>query len=357
MATGRKRITGNGSYSTEKRKQILEAKKSEFKHPEYDSQNCFTAFIITQKEKGNSKETISFYNRFYKKYCAYCEALYEKEVENFNMKMLPIEHLVAEMNQMFFMNYLEKQGLNNQTINSYLRGLRSWGNWCEEEGYIEGFKCPIKEVEPPVKEVYSDYELGLLMSKPPIANFAEFRSYCIISLLLNTGARSKTLLNIRICDVDYEEGYINFNTLKNNKVVRLGLDRKTKRDLGEWIEFWRYGKGANPTDYLFCNEYGEQLSRAALDKSISKYNKARGVEKTSLHLFRHTFAKKWITSGGDIITLAKVLTHSELEMVKRYSNLYGSDIKDEMMEHSAIAQMKTKSGKTLRTQKKKLKDM
>lgn len=144
MATGRKRITSSSSYSTEKRKQILEAKKSEFKHPEYDSHNCFTAFIIAQKEKGNSKETISFYNRFYKKYCAYCEALYEKEVENFDMKMLLIEHLVAEMNQMFFMNYLEKQGLNNQTINTYLRGLRSWGNWCEEEGYIEGFKSGIR---------------------------------------------------------------------------------------------------------------------------------------------------------------------------------------------------------------------
>lgn len=272
------------------------------------------------------------------------------------MKQQPIEHLTNDTNQFFFMNWLKKQGLNAQTVNAYLRGLRTWGNWCEEEGYIDGFKCPIKEIAPPIREVYTDSELAKLLIKPNINNFREFRSYCVISLILNTGARSNTVLNIRISDVEIEEGYINFNTLKNHSVVRLGLDRKTCRDLSEWLDFWRYGKGAEDKDFLFCNEYGERLSRDALAKSIARYNTSRGVEKTSIHLLRHTFAKKWITSGGDIITLAKVLTHSELEMVKRYSNLYGTDVKKEMMEHSAISQMKTKSGKTLKNQKKKLTD-
>ena len=81
------------------------------------------------------------------------------------------------------------------------------------------------------------------------------------------------------------------------------------------------------------------------------------MEKTSIHLFRHTYAKKWITSGGDIISLARVLTHSELEMVKRYSNLYGSDVKKEIEEHSAISQLKVVNGKTLKNQKRKLSDI
>ena len=79
------------------------------------------------------------------------------------------------------------------------------------------------------------------------------------------------------------------------------------------------------------------MSRACLTKNIIQYNRSRGVEKTSIHLFRHTFAKNWITSGGDIITLARVLTHSELEMVKRYSNLYNTDVKAAVVEHAITA--------------------
>lgn len=352
MAQNRKKITKKNNVSLETKRQRLKLNMEEWKHPEWDTQYCFSGFMVSQYERGNSKATLDFYRRFYKKYTAYI-----MDCLNTTPKELPIEHLTSGVAQSAFIHYLETLNINQQTINSYLRGFRAFGNFCEEEGYIDGFKCPIKEVEPPIKEVYSDEELHRLLKKPDISNFVEFRSYCIISLILNTAARSNTILNIKICDLELEEGYINFNTTKAHKIVRLGLERKTKRDLEEWVNYWRIGKGASPTDYLFCNEYGEQLSRSALAKSIAKYNNSRGVEKTSIHLFRHTYAKKWITSGGDIISLARVLTHSELEMVKRYSNLYGSDVKKEIEEHSAISQLKVVNGKTLKNQKRKLSDI
>ena len=352
MAQNRKKITKKNNVSLETKRQRLKLNMEEWKHPEWDTQYCFSGFMVSQYERGNSKATLDFYRRFYKKYTAYI-----MNCLNTTPKELPIEHLTSGVAQSAFIHYLETLNINQQTINSYLRGFRAFGNFCEEEGYIDGFKCPIKEVEPPIKEVYSDEELQRLLRKPDISDFVEFRSYCIISLILNTAARSNTILNIKICDLELEEGYINFNTTKAHKIVRLGLERKTKRDLEEWVNYWRIGKGASPTDYLFCNEYGEQLSRSALAKSIAKYNNSRGVEKTSIHLFRHTYAKKWITSGGDIISLARVLTHSELEMVKRYSNLYGSDVKKEIEEHSAISQLKVVNGKTLKNQKRKLSDI
>ena len=352
MAQNRKKITKKNNVSLETKRQRLKLNMEEWKHPEWDTQYCFSGFMVSQYERGNSKATLDFYRRFYKKYTAYI-----MDCLNTTPKELPIEHLTSGVAQSAFIHYLETLNINQQTINSYLRGFRAFGNFCEEEGYIDGFKCPIKEVEPPIKEVYSDEELHRLLKKPDISDFVEFRSYCIISLILNTAARSNTILNIKICDLELEEGYINFNTTKAHKIVRLGLERKTKRDLEEWVNYWRIGKGASPTDYLFCNEYGEQLSRSALAKSIAKYNNSRGVEKTSIHLFRHTYAKKWITSGGDIISLERVLTHSELEMVKRYSNLYGSDVKKEIEEHSAISQLKVVNGKTLKNQKRKLSDI
>lgn len=59
---------------------------------------------------------------------------------------------------------------------------------------------------------------------------------------------------------------------------------------------------------------------------LARYNRSRGVEKTSAHLYRHTFAKKWIMNGGDIFRLQKILGHSDLSVVKEYVQIFGTDL-------------------------------
>ena len=93
------------------------------------------------------------------------------------------------------------------------------------------------------------------------------------------------------------------------------------------IEYIRYRKPKSDDDYLFCNWHGGQLSRDGLINGIRRYNRRRGVEKTSIHLFRHTFAKMWIINGGDIFRLQKILGHKSLDMVRNYIELFGNDLK------------------------------
>lgn len=306
---------------------------------------CFTSFLVYLIEKGDAQITIYNYKSFYRKYTQFLAEVFKS-----NPKEMTVEVLDTQPHQAVFMNWLKGKGLQQSTINCLLRNLRAFGKWCVEEGYLLDFKCPIKNVPTPIKEVYTTQELQKLLVKPPITDFIDFRAYCMICLMLNTGARRRTISNIKICDFEEDTGYINFNTTKTGKVVRLGLDRKAKRDIIEFLHYYRLDKGATENDYLFCNEYGEQLHPNSITIAIAKYNKKRGVEKTSVHLFRHTFAKNWITSGGDIITLARVLTHKELDMVQHYSNLYAGDIKKEIEEHSVLSQMRTRSGKTLKNQ-------
>lgn len=341
----RKRITNNNPSSGDKRlKKLMKLEKSyqEWKN-DFTVDYCFTGFIVAQIEKCNSEQTIYNYKCFYRKYTKFLEEFFKTTPKN-----ITIESFETEPNQALFMDFLKNQGLSQSSIMFYLRNYRAFGKWCQEQGYLIDFECKVKNVKTPIKEVYTEQEIAKLMVKPNIQDFENFRAYLMISLMLNTGARRKTLANIKICDLELESGYIYFNVTKTGAVVRLGLDRKVKRDIIEWLNYWRYPKGATEQDYLFCNVYGEKMSCNTVTYTIGEYNKRHGVEKTSVHLFRHTFAKNWITSGGDIITLARVLTHTELEMVKRYSNLYSGDIKKEMEEHSMISHLRTRSGKTLK---------
>lgn len=41
----------------------------------------------------------------------------------------------------------------------------------------------------------------------------------------------------------------------------------------------------------------------------------------SAHVLRHTFASHFIMNGGDILTLQKILGHSDLRMTLRYAHL------------------------------------
>lgn len=305
---------------------------------------CFNSYIVAQREKGYSPQTL--YN--YKYFLRHILTPFIQHYYNATPDEISVEILETEPNTALFRMYIESRGYGENTLFSYMKTLKAFGRWCVAEGYLDDFDIKVKRPETDIKEVYTMKELEKLTMKPPVSDFYDFRAYCMIMLMLNTGARRRTLANIKICDLEIDEGYINFNTTKTGKVVRLGLERKTKRDLLEWLNYWRLDKGATQTDYLFCNQYGEKLHTSTVSAIIRHYNQKRGVEKTSCHLFRHTFAKMWITSGGDIISLARVLTHSELDMVKHYSNLYGGDIKKEIEEHSVISQMKTKSGKTLK---------
>ncbi len=314
------------------------------KIPDVSIEYAYLKFKIYQEEKGNSPYTLDFYDRFYKKFCSFLQDFLGSSAKN-----LSISTLYKEGLQLEFMQSLGN--VSQQTINSYLRGFRAFGNYCEEIGLIDNFSCSIKEVEPPIKSVYTTKELKKLLIRPDINNFVEFRTYTVINLLLATGARSNTIINLQIKDVDLDEGYIMFNTTKSHRVVRIGLERRAKSILAEYISVWRSEEDTDPEDYLFCNCYGEKLTRSGLSTSITIYCKKHGVEKYSIHLFRHTFAKNWITSGGDIISLAQVLTHRRLDMVKRYANLYGNDVKEKIEQHSTLSQIRATSGQTIKGKK------
>lgn len=69
------------------------------------------------------------------------------------------------------------------------------------------------------------------------------------------------------------------------------------------------------------------------------------MEKTSIHLYRHTFAKKWILAGGDIFRLQKILGHSSLDVVKEYVEMFTNDLQKDFDKFNALEQIHRKGEK------------
>jgi len=206
-----------------------------------------------------------------------------------------------------------KPDLKAATLRSYLTGVRAILYYGMKKGYIKQFSVELPKADEVVKETYTDPEIKLLLKKPDIktARFSEYRNWVLVNYMLGTGNRAGTIVAIKIEDVDFDSGTIILKKLKARKQYVIPLSRSLANILQDYLI---YRKG-EPSDYLFCNAYGKPLSVDMLQKDIARYNNKRGVEKTSLHMFRHTFAKQWILNGGDIFRLQKILGHSSLEPV------------------------------------------
>ena len=110
-------------------------------------------------------------------------------------------------------------------------------------------------------------------------------------------------------------------------------------------EYLYYREGA-ANDYLFCKEDGDQMSDDALKSAIRRYNKRRGVHKSSIHLFRHTYAKKYLLDcDGNAFSLQRLLGHSTLEMTRHYCNIYNVDLVKNYDDFSPLQKLNSKEKK------------
>lgn len=330
-------------------------------------------FVDEQKARNNSSYTISFYQRCFKKFYEAVAFMYEEGNENFIEdlynncpdyepsplayagKMFPIVILEDIDLQKNFTEYLiEVCEVNNQTVASYLRGLKAIIKYAAEKGWVEDRKIVISEKEPELKQCYTDEEIKRLTRKPSTTNFTEYRNWVIINHLLSTGNRIQTIRSIKLRDVDLDDKMLTVQTQKSGKVSRIPLPKKYIRILREYIAEWRCDENGDilEDEFLFPNEYGEQISDEGLKRAIARYNKSRGVTKTSIHLFRHTFAKEWIIANGDVASLQKILGHSTVKMAQHYANLYAEDIRPKVEEYAPINKAMKNTGRTLQKRKK-----
>lgn len=326
-------------------------------------------FILSRMDRGTSTTTIKYYRRSNRKlnqfigfnaprtsadYKAILKRLEKKhpdkewdDLESILGMSIPIVILESEAFQADYIDYLRTIcKVNDQTIKSYLRGYRVLAYFAMEQGYINRRNIVIPDTEAPIKNCYTDAELTRLLAPPDKDKFTEYRDWVIVNFLIATGCRVSTLVDVNIGDIDFEEGMITLNRQKNKSPTRIAMARKLSKILSEYIDAYLYEQ--SPKDALFPRYTGDRATEDILKKSIASYNKKRKVLKTSIHLFRHTFAKNWIISGGDIITLQKILNHKSLKMVNHYANIYGSDIAPQVEEFALINRIEApKGGKKL----------
>lgn len=284
-----------------------------------------------------------------KKYSGTAEATlngYRYDITRF-LKFLSDEQLaVNEAGFKRYVIHLTDSGMTANSVNHYIRSVKVFLYWCMEQDEIAPFKIKMVKAQETIKDVYTQEELCALIQPPKREDsFVVWRSWAIINFILGTAAREATVCEMQMQDISFDDRTITFRHLKNKHVQLLPMSEALASCLKKYISLWR--QDADETAYLFPSFYDEPLSTNALKHSQARYNRSRGVEKTSVHLLRHSFVKNWCMSGGNVFKLQKVLGHSTLTMTQHYANLYSNDLREGFDSHAALDRgSSSTSGKT-----------
>jgi len=289
-------------------------------------EKAFEQFICEKKALNLSEDTIKTYKRIFGNFTDFFPEKLCKEVSS------------ATIFQ--FVEFLQTRNpkIKIVTVNSYLRHLRAIFYYFMEAGYMNRFSIKMIKYEKDLKETYSMAELERLLKKPDIkaTRFSDYRNWVMINYFVGTGNRLNTVCNLKIADIDFENHEIVLRKVKNKKPYTIPLTPTLEKTLAEYL---RYRKGERD-EYLFCSQYGGKLSRDSVTTAIYRYNRSRGVTKTSVHLFRHTFATEYLRNGGREGLLQKLLGHSTPSMTNEYVHMVASDLKENFEQFNPLEKLK-----------------
>ena len=270
----------------------------------------FDCFIDESIAYNKTKPTIHSYKASFNRVLDFDPAVSEKPVH--------------ALDRRFVINYtlfLTKEGMSTASVNHYLRDIRVFLYWCMKNDYIVQYKVQLVKERKELKEPYTKEELRVLFRKPENSDpFTIWRDWAIIHWIIGVASRAATVTNILMSDIDLKEDKILTRHNKNGNIYSLSMPPELKKVLVEYLQHRTI-----KSEYLFCGNTGECIQVTGLHHSIAKYNRSRGINKTSIHLFRHSFGMLWAENGGDVFRLQKIFNHSDIKTTQGYVNLYTND--------------------------------
>ena len=174
----------------------------------------------------------------------------------------------------------------------------------------------------PLPVTFGESEIARIVEAPSGEKPRMLRDRAMLELLYACGLRVSELVSLRLVDVDLVGQHVlTFGKGRKQRIVPLG---DTARDaISAYLERGRpaqdKGRGAA---VLFLNPSGKGLSRQGVNKLLSTWARAAGIERRiSPHKLRHSFATHLLRGGADLRAVQAMLGHADLGTTEIYTRV------------------------------------
>lgn len=228
--------------------------------------------------------------------------------------------------------------------NNYLRHLKVFFSWAEENGYGENQCKKLKkkmEVDSIRKQIISEAELQTLcaahskyiqlqISKGYIKSDGKKQLWFIplVKFTFYTGLRLSEVLNLKWKSIDFANSKFSFEG-KRGKTRTMILMDAIKEDLLKW----KASVNCDGNRYVFESPKSRPDQSIKMTKSVSKEFK-KNVKRAGLddyihfHSLRHSCATNLIKLGFNIYYVKQMMGHSSITTTTVYLHIVSTDIID-----------------------------
>jgi integrase/recombinase XerD len=222
--------------------------------------------------------------------------------------------------------YAVSKEVNARSQARIISGLKSFFSYLIFEDYRKD--SPMELIEAPrlgrkLPDTLSISDIDDLIAAIDLSKPEGERNRAMIETLYGCGLRVSELVNLKISDLFFEEGFIKI-TGKGNKQRFVPISEVTQKYILLYKNLVRshldIQKGHEDT--LFLNRRGRQLTRAMVFTIIKDLAVKINLKKAiSPHTFRHSFATHLLENGADLRAIQLMLGHESITTTEIYVHL------------------------------------
>jgi len=221
-----------------------------------------------------------------------------------------------------FLEYLKNNNLNERTINHIIGTIKNMHSYFSIHYDIPNKLENIERLKTSknLPKVLTIEEVDKLLDIELNTPF-DYRNKAMLELMYSSGLRVSELLSLTLTDIDLNNNLVKvFGKGSKERIIPIG-DYATNA-LSTYIDEYRIKLIKRPTDILFLNNHGNNMSRSGFFKIIESIASNKGIKKElSPHTLRHSFATHMLECGADLRSIQELLGHENMSTTSIYTHV------------------------------------
>ncbi len=290
-----------------------------------DELNSFRIFL--KFEKNLAYNSIKAYLQDVSRLMQYFLDIEQKKISPYEVHMEDIQR---------FLTYLYEMGVSERTQARMLSGIKGFYKYLintDAMAHNPTILLESPKFQRKLPQVLNVEEIDMIINSFDLAKKHGQRNRAIVETLYSCGLRVSELVNLRISDLFFDEGFVRV-TGKGNKQRLVPISGRAIDEITTYLTDYRPLYPINPkySDIIFLNNRGEKLTRNMVFIIIKKAAAQAGIQKKiSPHTLRHSFATHLIDGGADLRSVQQMLGHESILTTEIYTHISKEHLRETLL--------------------------